>query len=90
MQKKLRQYFSVFVLQVLTQDILEPSAHKLLLLHVSFTTMSESALLDIAASPSLIAAPQVIKYSYSAKKQLMCPLEPLEPHFTDKSTVISH
>ena len=59
-------------------------------LYVSFGGVFISALFDSGASQSFIVAPQVIKFSNSAQKQLLCPLEPIKVHLAINSSIISH
>ena len=52
--------------------------------------MSTSALLDISASHTFIAAPQVTKFYYSIQKSLFYPDERMEMHLAYNSLVICH
>ena len=47
-------------------------------------------LLDSGASHNFIAVPQTIKLSKSIHKSLLCPINPIEVHLVENSTVISH
>ena len=52
--------------------------------------MSASALQDSGASHNLIDAPQVIKFINTIQMFLLCSAEPMEVHFADNFSVVSH
>ena len=52
--------------------------------------MSTHVLLDSGAPHNFIAAPQVIKFSYSIQKSLLCSSKPMEVHLADNFLVIFH
>ena len=51
--------------------------------------MSLSAQLD-GASKNFIAIPQIIKFSNSIQKFLLCSSKPIELHLAESSSLISH
>ena len=73
---KIKAYISIFLPKASAPDVLSP-AYKLLQLNILFSAMFSRVLLDSGASHNFMAASQVIKFSHSVKKSLLCLFEPV-------------